>query len=113
MAILFIHCDLRSIRSALFVGAQLAPSFGGVFDPRQRSLLLPTCIVGPPSTEDTMRIFERLRGRSRSDSAIERKLFEPYRRSLAETRGRNLDPGLHREQSQLLFLLLGRRKAPQ
>jgi hypothetical protein len=25
---------------------------------------------------DTMRIFERLRGRSRSDSAIERKLFE-------------------------------------
>jgi hypothetical protein len=26
------------------------------------------------------------------------------------TRGRNLDPGIHREQSCLLFLLLGRRK---
>jgi len=33
-----------------------------------------------------------------------------YRRSLAETRGRNLDPGFHREQSQLLFLLLGRSR---
>ena len=58
-----------------------------------------------------MRIFERLRGRSRSESAIERRTFRGrYRRSLAETRGRNLDPGFHREQSPLLFLLLGRRK---
>lgn len=34
-----------------------------------------------------------------------------YRRSLAETRGRNLDPGCRSEQSGLLFLLLGRRKS--
>ena len=57
-------------------GHKLAASFGGVFDPRQRSRCHRPALSVPPSTEDTMRIFERLRGRSRSESAIERKLFE-------------------------------------
>jgi hypothetical protein len=73
---LFIHCDHKPFRPALFVEAQIAPSFAGVFDLRQRPRLSSAALSVPSSTEDAMRIFERLRGRSGSDSAIERKLFE-------------------------------------
>jgi hypothetical protein len=73
---LFIHGDLTPFRSKLFVGAQIATSFPQVFDLRQRSCRLRPALSVPPSTEDTMRIFERLRGRSRRESAIERRIFE-------------------------------------
>jgi hypothetical protein len=72
----FIDWDHKPLRPALFVEAQTALSFAGVFDLRQRPRGSSPALSVPSSTEDTMRIFERLRGRSRSDSAIERKLFE-------------------------------------
>jgi hypothetical protein len=61
---------------ALFVEAQIALSFAGMFDPRQRPCLSSAALSVLSSTEDTMRIFERLRGRSRNDRAIKRELFK-------------------------------------
>jgi hypothetical protein len=47
-----------------------------VFDLRQRSGRTAPAISTASSTEDEIQIFERLRGRDRGESGVERKLVE-------------------------------------
>ena len=74
-------------------------------------MLPSTCIVGSAINGEHDADFREV---ARTKPERERHRTQTfrgrYRRSLAETRRRNLDAGFRREQGRLLFLLLGRRK---